>query len=151
MRGNFCENRQCNKSYTNNTFTCSNCFKKFCTNTCMVQHVRDIHLVPKDKGKIEELKNEEVYEIDHEKKSPFIKCGSYLEESIVDEDYAMKNFEIKTNQSLGVGTFGDVFVGINKKDGKKYAVKRVKYKMTIFIIRSIRKSLIQMEQIKSRF
>jgi len=124
-----------------NCLLCNNCYKKFCSPICLNQHNKQIHQKPIDnKEKQEKYNNKEIKDSTYietqenlndinfdDYESTLIKKGQYLSEIIDDEDFDIKNFDLKTNQSLGEGSFGDVFVGVNKKDKKKYAIKRVSY------------------------
>jgi len=66
-------------------------------------------------------------EIVEDPESIYIKPGKYLKEIVENPHYNIQNFELRRDQPLGRGAFGDVIVGINKKDGKKYAIKQVKF------------------------
>lgn len=59
-------------------------------------------------------------------KSIFIKPGIYLNTIKNSEKYNFSNFDLRRDQPLGKGSFGDVFLGIHKKTGEKYAFKQVK-------------------------
>jgi hypothetical protein len=64
-------------------------------------------------------------------KSHFIRVGEFLKEFKNDPLYEFKNFEFLKLGSeyhvIGSGAFGDVFLTRNKKNGKYYAIKQVKY------------------------
>ena len=142
LRSNFCEYLKCGKAYINSIF-CNKCFKKFCTNTCLNKHIKEVHQQP-DKKQPEKqitfdnikdettsINNEKELDIKDEEEvadsnqSIYIKKGIYLSDIVYDSYYDIANFEIKTNQTLGVGSFGEVFIGINRKDKAKFAIKRV--------------------------
>jgi len=78
-----------------------------------------------------EKKSEEPeYEIQNEiepikPKSLYIKNGLFLQEIVDDPHYNFENFELRRDQPLGKGAFGDVITAIHKQDGKKYAIKQV--------------------------
>ncbi len=68
----------------------------------------------------------EIIEAEPEKPlSLFIKEGNYLSEYLHNPHYDFSNFELRRDQPLGRGAFGAVITAINKKDGKKYAIKQV--------------------------
>ncbi len=61
-------------------------------------------------------------------KSIYIKEGQYLiNDGNYDPYYDFQNFELRRDQPLGKGAFGDVIIGIHKQDGKKFAIKQVTY------------------------
>jgi len=122
LRASICENIKCQKDMIN-TLYCNRCFKKLCSATCVKNHIQDSHQKPPyAEEKAQVYYN---YESEHNTKSSFIKEGSLLIEHIEDSNYDFSNFELKRSQNLGNGAFGEVIVGLNKKDGKKYAIKQV--------------------------
>lgn len=211
----FCEREKCSKQMKKNFLHCAKCFKKFCCNKCINDHLRETHqyistkslpkiseafenenqkgkrgitkeqslkiinniperlevTVPQNAKIIENLdkNNESQSKIDstnisHIKKesrisdlnddidmidqpvlevaensldepeeeetakptSLFLKTGIYLGEYHNESFYDFKNFELRRDQPLGKGAFGDVITGVHKKTGKKYAIKQVK-------------------------
>jgi len=139
-RGNFCENLKCSKSLSNSIF-CNKCFKKYCSNICLNNHIKENHLTnltnvkPNDENNYSKKKSAELAESDPKNeaddelvipnRSLFIKTGTYLNDIDNNDLYNIDNFELKTNNVLGTGSFGEVFLGINKIDKLKYAIKRV--------------------------
>lgn len=62
-------------------------------------------------------------------KSCFIKHGDYLKEYKNEDIHSFKNYLfLKLGDEfhqIGSGSFGDVYLAKNKKDGKYYAIKQV--------------------------
>lgn len=64
-------------------------------------------------------------------KSVFMKPGKILNQDKEDPYYDFKNMELvkttsKKYQIIGGGAFGDVYLAKHKKDGKLFAIKKVK-------------------------
>ena len=119
----FCENIKCQKSMKKNIKHCSNCFKKFCSNLCINEHLQQFHQIntTKELSKLEKLKetitvedsqktdrsqtshNEPSFtnsdlpelEIVEDPESIFIKEGKYLKEIIDDPHYIFQNFDLR--------------------------------------------------------
>ena len=66
--------------------------------------------------------------------SIFIKSGQFLQEYDNNPFYDFSNFELRKDQPLGKGAFGDVITGIHKQEEKKYAIKVVSYNLIVIIM-----------------
>ena len=174
------------KNMKKNFLHCAKCFKKFCCNACINQHLNEFHeksskdlpLVVNNSNNNQDdilksprsqrvnkgidesfksqqnesmteddkirnlnyqphlevietsrdgLEEEEKEDITPEPKSPFIKKGYFLDDVTYNTDYDFSNFELRRDQPLGRGAFGDVVLSIHKATGKRYAIKQVKH------------------------
>lgn len=116
-----CSNLNCNKSLHSIgiIFTCKKCQKKLCSNKCLNFHLAQEHPERDSKIALSLMK------------SVFIKKGKIIKEFVDDPYFDFENFEFireKTNKpvTLGVGSFGHVYLAKHVKDSKLFAIKNIK-------------------------
>ena len=112
---------------------CKLCQKKFCSNECLLYHTNFEH--PNENiQKNDNLNNNNSFlniekgESHHQ--SPFLVSGIMNQDQIsYDPLYSPENFTIIYSdykpKTIGCGTFGQIFLAINKMDKKKYAIKHM--------------------------
>jgi len=144
----FCKNNSCNIAISRDIVTCYQCLKKFCSQSCCIDHLFKAHgklsslnlqKVDQFLNKVETNNNQGEFDTPRltpksninpetepvKPKSLFIKNGQFLEEVVNNPHYEFQNFELRRDQPLGRGAFGDVITATHKKDNKKYAIKQV--------------------------
>lgn len=111
-----------NKYNTNNNFICKCCDKKFCSDSCLIEHMIELDKELKFNRKNKKIKSNSKY-------STFIKQGKMLDIFERDSYYDINNLQkVKiANQSrvLGNGAFGEVYLAMHKIDRKYYAIKQL--------------------------
>lgn len=149
-----CQNKPKCKRKVTKAYPCNKCGKKFCSNSCMIDHYFDTHQTTEGKNIIETnnysdsikgkststseshtnfnlspLANKIIPNKRNSISSIFIKNGTYLKDLKIDPYFDFKNFEKvkigKKHNILGAGAFGEVYLVKNKIDGKFFAVKQM--------------------------
>ena len=123
----------CSKNIKNK-INCDKCKNNFCSESCLAFHFIFYHNEEdnnNDNSKIDHNSNDEIDYIQNEK-SPYITKGFFLKEIKYESIYEIKNFkhQIVNGQPklLGYGSFGKVFLEINKINKKLYAIKHMEKK-----------------------
>jgi len=116
-------NCNCNKT-SSKAILCGECSNKFCSDSCITNHIKDNH------QNIYNIENTNInfnYESNEKikKESCFIKHGVCLSNFKEDPYYKYSNFEMQKSQVLGSGAIGEVILAYHKGDKKKYAIKKV--------------------------
>ena len=118
-----------------NLINCDKCSSKFCSDSCLAFHYIFYHNEEDDNNnnKEKEFNNSNndinyVYNIH----SPYITKGIFLKEIKYESIYEIKNFKhqiVNGNPKLlGYGSFGKVYLEINKINKKFYAIKHMEKK-----------------------
>ena len=111
---------------------CSQCNNIFCCDSCIAFHYIFYH---QNEINVQDINNEisnNNLNINENKKSPFITEGYFLKEIKYESIYDIKNFKHQLVNGkpklLGYGSFGNVFLEINKINKKFYAIKHIEKK-----------------------
>ena len=114
---------------------CKNCRKQFCSETCLRHHIYTYHYNEQHKKQSNDKKidNNNNLEVSYNFTSPYLTKGKMaLGKVIYDKTYSLKNFipylENGKEKIIGTGSYGKVFLAINKIDKKYYAIKHMKKK-----------------------
>ncbi len=124
---------------------CDYCKKYFCSDSCLKHHIYTYHYNEKYENNSKQLndknnnqnivtKNKTNFiEISYTFSSPYLTKGSLaIGKIIYDDTYSLKNFrpvyENGKEVIIGSGSYGKVFLAINKTDKKYYAIKHMKKK-----------------------
>ena len=114
---------------------CNNCRKLFCSETCLRHHIYTYHFNEQHKKQSNDkiIDNNNNLEISSNFSSPYLTKGSMtIGKVIYDNTYSLKNFkpyiENGKEKIIGTGSYGKVFLAINKIDKKYYAIKHMKKK-----------------------
>ena len=109
------------------------CEFKICSESCLSLHSILYHSeiyksnIQNDEKEIDNNNNYQ--------KSPYIVKGYLCKQIKYDPIYSLKNFEPvffnEKKKLIGYGSFGKVFLGINKYDKKYYAIKHMEKKVYI--------------------
>ena len=122
----------CSKNLKN-IINCDKCDSKFCSDSCLAFHYIFYHNEENNGSKEEDFNNSN-NDINYlqNKKSPYITEGIFLKEIKYESIYEIKNFkhQIVNGQPklLGYGSFGKVFLEVNKINKKFYAIKHMEKK-----------------------
>ena len=111
---------------------CSQCINIFCCDSCVAFHYIFYH---QNEINVQDINNDNSnnnLNINENKKSPFITEGYFLKEIKYESIYDIKNFKHQLVNGkpklLGYGSFGNVFLEINKINKKFYAIKHIEKK-----------------------
>ena len=114
---------------------CNNCRKIFCSEICLRHHIYTYHFNEQNKKQSNDKKvdNNNNLEISYNFSSPYLTKGKMtIGKVIYDKTYSLKNFkpyiENGKEKIIGTGSYGKVFLAINKIDKKYYAIKHMKKK-----------------------
>ena len=112
---------------------CDKCNKKFCSDSCLAFHFIFYHNEEHNHNEDNDFNNSNNNIIFiKDKKSPYITNGIFLKEIKYESMYNIKNFQHQLVNGkpklLGYGSFGKVFLEINKLDKKFYAIKHMEKK-----------------------
>ena len=117
-----------------NIINCDKCSSKFCSDSCLAFHYIFYHNEEEDNNNNEKELNNSNNEIDyvHKIHSPYITKGKFLKEIKYESIFEIKNFKhqiVNGNPKLlGYGSFGKVYLEINKINKKFYAIKHMEKK-----------------------
>ena len=117
-----------------NIINCDKCSSKFCSDSCLAFHYIFYHNEEEDNNNNEKELNNSNNEIDyiHKIHSPYITKGIFLKEIKYESIFEIKNFKhqiVNGNPKLlGYGSFGKVYLEINKINKKFYAIKHMEKK-----------------------
>ena len=117
-----------------NVINCDKCSSKFCSGSCLAFHYIFYHNEEEDNNNNEKELNNSNNEIDyiHKIHSPYITKGIFLKEIKYESIFEIKNFKhqiVNGNPKLlGYGSFGKVYLEINKINKKFYAIKHMEKK-----------------------
>lgn len=100
---------------SNSIFPCKCCEEWFCSDSCVIGHMKQSHL-----DKI--VKKEGFNPFNSE----FVKEGLVVKDVYDDPYFYFENLErVNKSETLGAGAFGEVYLVKHKKDGRLYAVKQL--------------------------
>ena len=110
---------------------CDQCPNKFCSDSCIAFHYFYYHQNENNNEEI--IINENYNQNNLENKiSPFITDGYFLKEIKYESIYDIKNFKHQIVNGkpklVGYGSFGNVYLEINKINKKLYAIKHIEKK-----------------------
>ena len=117
-----------------NIINCDKCSSKFCSGSCLAFHYIFYHNEEEDNNNNEKELNNSNNENDyiHKIHSPYITKGIFLKEIKYESIFEIKNFKhqiVNGNPKLlGYGSFGKVYLEINKINKKFYAIKHMEKK-----------------------
>ena len=133
---------------------CKNCKKQFCSEACLRHHIYTFHFKEQYSKKANDIKlnqninnynninnnnynynyyNNNNLELSYLFFSPYLSKGTLtIGKVIYDQTYSLKNFkpiiENGKHKVIGCGSYGKVFLAVNKIDKKLYAIKHMKKK-----------------------
>ena len=119
----------CSKTLKNK-INCEKCKKNFCSDSCLAFHYIFYHNEEDNNNEEIDLNNSnnEINYIQN-KESPYITKGIFLKEIKYESIFDIKNFKHQLVNGepklLGYGSFGKVFLEINKVNQKLYAIKHI--------------------------
>ena len=117
-----------------NLINCDKCSSKFCSDSCLAFHYIFYHNEEDDNNNKEKEFNNSNNDINYVYNihSPYITKGIFLKEIKYESIYEIKNFKhqiVNGNPKLlGYGSFGKVYLEINKINKKFYAIKHMEKK-----------------------
>ena len=122
------------------SFRCRYCQNNFCSLACLEIHCSEIHNNINNNSN-----NNDINSYSQTKKnieSPFIVKGTLNTTILYDETYSLKNFlpvyeqdgKLKT---IGSGSYGQVYLGLNQIDKKYYAIKHMEKKNIFQLLHSL--------------
>ena len=117
-----------------NLINCDKCSSKFCSDSCLAFHYIFYHNEEYDNNNKEKEFNNSNNDINYVYNihSPYITKGIFLKEIKYESIYEIKNFKhqiVNGNPKLlGYGSFGKVYLEINKINKKFYAIKHMEKK-----------------------
>jgi len=122
------------------SFRCRYCQNNFCSLACLEIHYSEIHNNINNNSN-----NNDINSYSQTKKnieSPFIVKGTLNTTILYDETYSLKNFlpvyeqdgKLKT---IGSGSYGQVYLGLNQIDKKYYAIKHMEKKNIFQLLHSL--------------
>ena len=131
---------------------CNFCKDEFCSDSCLEHHINSFHLSEKNikKPKSNRIRNNNnIYnnngfvKISDYFSSPYLTKGTMLlTKPVFDKTYSLNNFEpvIENGKQkvIGSGSYGKVFLAINKIDKKYYAIKRMQKKNLIKALKTLK-------------
>ena len=108
---------------------CDKCESKLCSDSCLAFHYIFYHQEENNKNSDNNINNE-ITDINiNNNNSPYITKGYFLKEIKYESIYDIKNFQHQLVNGkpklLGYGSFGKVFLEINKINKKFYAIKHI--------------------------
>ena len=131
---------------------CNFCKDEFCSDSCLEYHINSFHLSGQNhkKPKSNRIRNNNnIYnnngfvKISNYFPSPYITKGTMLmTKPVFDKTYSLNNFEpvIENGKQkiIGSGSYGKVFLAINKIDEKYYAIKRMQKKNLVKALKTLK-------------
>ena len=114
-------------------FQCRHCPNKFCSLSCLELHYSNYHL---NNNNNENSQNQYII------KSPFLVKGIFKDTIIYDSVYSLENFEPVFEQDgkikiIGSGSYGQVYLGLNKITKNYYAIKHMDKKNILDLLHSL--------------
>ena len=142
---------KCSKAIRSLKF-CNFCKDQFCSESCLEHHINYFHLNGQNlkKPKSNRIRNNNnlynnngFVKISDYFSSPYITKGTMLmTKPVFDKTYSLNNFEpvIENGKQkiIGSGSYGKVFLAINKIDKKYYAIKRMQKKNLIKALKTLK-------------
>ena len=131
---------------------CNFCKDEFCSSSCLEHHINYYHLSGQNQKKPKSNRirnNNNIYnnngfvKISDYFSSPYLTKGTMLlTKPVFDKTYSLNNFEpvIENGKQkvIGSGSYGKVFLAINKIDKKYYAIKRMQKKNLIKALKTLK-------------
>ena len=108
---------------------CDKCDNKLCSDSCLAFHYIFYHQEEKNQNSDNNINNGITDINNNNENSPYITKGYFLKEIKYESIYNIKNFQHHLVNGkpklLGFGSFGKVFLEINKINKKLYAIKHI--------------------------
>ena len=122
------------------SFRCRYCQNNYCSLTCLEIHCSEMHNNINNKNI-----NNDINSYTQAKKnieSPFIVKGTLNTTILYDETYSLKNFlpvyeQVGKLKTIGSGSYGQVYLGLNQVDKKYYAIKHMEKKNIYQLLHSL--------------
>ena len=122
------------------SFRCRYCQNNFCSLTCLEIHCSEIHNNINNNNN-----NNDINSYSQTKKnieSPFLVKGTLNANILYDETYSLKNFlpvyeQDRKLKTIGSGSYGQVYLGLNQIDKKYYAIKHMEKKNIFRLLHSL--------------
>ena len=129
----------CSKN-TKKEIKCDKCDNKFCSDSCLAFHYIFYH--EEENNKNSDFKyNNDINNNNINNNSPLITKGYFLKEIKYESIYDIKNFQHQLVNGkpklLGYGSFGKVFLEINKINKKFYAIKHMEKSLIKKVLKTL--------------